>query len=126
MTEPLSLAGRIASVRCALHGVWHVLKSQHNAWIHAAATLAVLGLGLGLGLGALEWALMLMAIASVWAAEAFNTAVELLADVVSPDVHPVIGKAKDVAAGAVLITVLGAVAVGVFVLGPHVQLALGA
>ena len=56
----------------------------------------------------------------VWAAEAANTALEFLADAVSPERHPLVGKAKDVAAGAVLIAAIGAAAIGILVIGPHV------
>jgi diacylglycerol kinase len=71
-------------------------------------------------LSPLEWALIVFAIASVLAAEAVNTAIERLADALMPERHPLVGAAKDLAAGAVLITAVGAAIVGVLVLGPHV------
>ena len=55
---------------------------------------------------------------AVWTAEALNTALELLADVASPEFHPLVEKAKDVAAGAVLISAIGSVIIGLLVLGP--------
>jgi diacylglycerol kinase (ATP) len=55
----------------------------------------------------------------VWTAEALNTAIELLTDLASPEYHPLAGKAKDVAAGAVLIAAIGAIAIGFLVFGPH-------
>ena len=58
---------------------------------------------------------------AVWTAEALNTAFEFLADAASPNFHPLVKKAKDVAAGAVLISAIGAVVIGVLVLGPHVM-----
>ena len=62
-----------------------------------------------------------MAIMAVWTAEALNTAFEFLADVASPEFHPLVKHAKDVAAGAVLISAIGAVIIGLFVLGPYVM-----
>jgi len=97
-----------------------MLRSQHNAWIHAAATLAVCVAGLVLGLSASEWAWLVLAIVAVWTAEALNTALEFLTDVASPAFHPVAGRAKDVAAGAVLISAFGSTTIGLMILGPKV------
>jgi diacylglycerol kinase (ATP) len=66
-----------------------------------------------------------LAIVSVWTAEALNTAFEFLCDVASPEFHPLVAKAKDVAAGAVLIAAVGATLIGLLVLGPHLLRALG-
>ena len=63
---------------------------------------------------------MVVAIMAVWTAEALNTALEFLADVASSEFHPVVKKAKDVAAGAVLISATGSVAIALLVLGPHI------
>ena len=120
-----SFTGRLRSVRCALNGIGVMLRSQHNAWLHAAATAAVVALGLALGLSASEWCWIVLAIVAVWTAEALNTAFEFLTDVASPGFHPIAGKAKDVAAGAVLISALGAVAVAALVFGPRLLGALG-
>ncbi|HEX4613508.1 MAG TPA: diacylglycerol kinase family protein [Urbifossiella sp.] len=117
--ENLSFTGRLRSVRYALQGIATVLRSQHNAWIHAAATAAVIPLGIVCGLSAGEWCWIVVAVVAVWAAEAMNTAIEFLTDVASPGFHPLAGQAKDAAAGAVLITAAGAVAIGLLVLGPH-------
>jgi len=67
-----------------------------------------------------EWNWIILAIMAVWSAEAMNTAFEFLADATTPAFHPLVGKAKDVAAGAVLIAALGSLAIGVVVFGPHV------
>jgi len=67
-----------------------------------------------------EWCWIVLAIVAVWTAEALNTAFEFLTDLASPTFHPLAGKAKDVAAGAVLITAVGSVLIGLLVLGPHV------
>ncbi len=116
----ISLAGRARSFRSALAGMRVMVVSQRNAWIHVAATIAVVALGLYLGLSATQWALVTVAVASVWTAEAINTALELLADAVASEFNPLIGKAKDVAAGAVLIAAIGAAAIGLLVFVPEI------
>ena len=108
------------SVRHALHGVAYVLRSQHNAWIHAVATILVGAAGFFFQLTATEWCCIVIAASSVWTAEALNTALELLADAAIEDVHPLVGHAKDVAAGAVLVTAVGAAIVGIIIFWPYV------
>lgn len=122
MTEfnPLTFDGRIRSVKFALRGLRTMVASQHNAWIHAAATVVVVAAGVILGLSASEWCWIVLAIGSVWTAEALNTAFEFLTDVASPDFHPLAEKAKDVAAGAVLLSAIGAAIIGALVFGPKV------
>ena len=108
------------SVRDAARGVAVVLRTQHNAWLHAIATGVVLAAGFVVGLSRLEWCAIVLAMMAVWTAEALNTAIELVVDLASPDVHPLAGRAKDVAAGAVLISACGALVVGILVFAPHV------
>ena len=67
-----------------------------------------------------EWVAVAFAVTAVLAAEAFNTAVETLADAVKPERHPLVGRAKDLAAAGVLLTAGGAAAVGLIVFGPRV------
>lgn len=102
-----------------------MLESQHSAWLHAVATIIVSLLGWWLGLSLADWCWIVLAVVSVWTAEAMNTALELLTDVASPDFHPLAGRAKDVAAGAVLITAVGAAVIGVLVLGPRLAQRFG-
>ncbi len=116
----ISLAGRARSFRSALAGMRVLVGSQRNAWIHAAATVAVVSLGVLFSLSAGQWALVTVAVASVWTAEAVNTAFELLADAVAPEFNPLIGKAKDVAAAAVLIAAFGAATIGLLVFVPEI------
>lgn len=115
----LTFTGRVRSIRCAVEGIRVMFASQHNAWIHAAATVIVVAVGLSFGLTRAEWCWITLAVISVWTAEALNTAFEFLTDVASPEFHPLAAKAKDVAAGAVLITALGSAVIGLLVLGPH-------
>jgi len=116
---PLTLSGRVQSFRYAARGVRLMLRSQHNAWLHAVASCCVLIVG-GLALlSTAEWCWIILAIMAVWTAEALNTALELLADVASPEFHPLVGQAKDVAAGGVLLAAFGAAIIGLLILGPH-------
>jgi len=117
---PFQLRQRLRSLRYALAGLRTLMRTQHNAWLHAGASVAVVAAGLYFGLTRAEWSWLVLAITAVWMAEAFNTALEFLADAAAPEFHPLIGQAKDVAAAAVLITALGALVIGVLVLGPHV------
>src|SRR5260370_29028727 len=116
----LTFTGRIRSMKCALIGIGVMISSQHNAWIHSAATVLVVIVGLIFRLTNPEWCWIVLAIMSVWTAEALNTAFEFLTDVASPEFHPLAAKAKDVAAGSVLIAALGSVVIGLLVLGPYI------
>ena len=117
--EPFSWAARARSFGYAFRGVVTLLATQHNAWIHAAASVAVVGLGVALGVNRLEWALLIFAIALVWAAEGLNTALEWLCDVAAPEYNPLVKKAKDVAAAAVLLAAIGSALIGLLVFGPR-------
>lgn len=116
---PLTLSGRLQSFRYAARGVRLMLRSQHNAWLHAVASCCVLIVGGLFVLSNAEWCWIVLAIMAVWTAEALNTALEFLADAASPDFHPLIGKAKDVAAGGVLIAAVGSVIIALLVFTPH-------
>jgi len=96
-----------------------LVREEKNAQVHLLATLVVIVAGYGLGLSAVEWALIVLAIVAVWSAEAMNSAIERIADVTSPEQHPMIGAAKDMAAGGVLVVALGALVVGMIVLFSH-------
>lgn len=111
---------RVASFGHAFRGVWAALHSEVHLRFHAVATVAVIGLGFYFGVSRLEWALVAISVACVWSAELMNTAIEALTDLASPAYHPLAGKAKDVAAGAVLLAALGAVVVGALVFGPKI------
>lgn len=113
-----SLAARVASFSHAFRGFIDLLRSQHNARIHLLATLLVVALAFWLQLGRADWIALLVAIGLVWVTEALNTALEYLADGAVPEHHPIIGKAKDVAATAVLIASLVAALVGLLVFLP--------
>ncbi len=111
---------RWQSLRYALRGIGRMLRTETNARIHALATIAVVCLGLAFGIGRLEWLAVVLAIAGVWSAEAINSAFEALCNVASPDYHPQVERAKDIAAGAVLLAAIGALVVGFLIFGPYV------
>ena len=121
MRKPFSFSARLRSFRYAFAGIGMLLKSQHNAWIHALATVIVIGAGLWFKVAAGEWCWLVLAIMAVWSAEAMNTAFEFLADAASPGFHPLVKHAKDVAAGAVLLAAIGAAVIGLLVFAPYLM-----
>jgi diacylglycerol kinase len=118
MSERFSIAARVRSFGPALWGLATLLRSEHNARIHLLAAVLACGLGAALGLPRGDWLWLAAAIAVVFTAEALNSALEALADAVHPAPHPLVGRAKDYGAAAVLIASLGAAAIGFLVLGP--------
>ncbi|MDD5035363.1 MAG: diacylglycerol kinase family protein [Methylococcaceae bacterium] len=125
MSKQLEFAGRLNSFKYAFNGITVLLKSQPNARLHGVATLIACTAGIGFGITPLEWSLIVLVMAAVWVAEALNTAIELLADATHPEHHPLIGQAKDVAAGAVLIAAISSMIVGVLVFWPYCLQAVG-
>lgn len=111
------ITSRILSIRHALRGWKFVIKTQMNARVHSAITLMVIILGVWLKLPMRDWAVLILTIAMVFAAEFFNTAVEAIVDLASPSQHPLAKISKDVSAGAVLVTALLAVLIGILILG---------
>ncbi len=112
------LYSRARAFHYAFRGWAYVLRTQHNAWIHALASMAVVALGLWLGLTRQEWAILILAMMIVWTGEFLNTALEAVVDLAHPDRHPLARVAKDVAAAAVLVAALGAALTGLLILGP--------
>jgi len=120
------LFSRIRSFGHAFGGWWYVVRTQRNAWIHVVITVVVFALSFWLGLGPREWAIIILTTAMVFVAEFFNTAIEALVDLASPQQHPLAKTSKDVGAGAVLITALAAALIGVLILGPPLWARLSA
>jgi diacylglycerol kinase (ATP) len=109
---------RAHSFRYAFAGWWFVIRTQHNAWIHALASLLVFLIAFWLQLPLRDWAVLILAVAMVWMAEFMNTAIEALIDLVSPQQNSLAKISKDVAAAAVLITALAAAVIGFLIMGP--------
>ncbi len=101
-----------------------MIVTQHNAWIHVVATLSVIAMGVALRIGWLGSGMLVVAVVMVWIAEGVNTAIEKLCDEVHPEQSPGIGEAKDIAAGVVLLAAIGAVMIGLCVLGPPLWMLL--
>jgi len=103
----------------AISGFWAAFQTERNLRIHLCAAVLVVFCGLFFQVTRIEWALLAIVISSVIAAELFNTALERTLDRISPEYHPLIGQAKDLAAAAVLMLSLGAVVVGLIIFLPH-------
>ena len=113
------LQKRLKSFTYAFKGIRSFIPKEHNAWIHCTAIVLVTLAGFYFSVTKLEWTILVMCFAVVLAAEAFNTAIERLVDLVSPSYHPIAGDVKDVAAGAVLICAIGAAIIGCIIFLPY-------
>ena len=111
-TSKTALAARVRSFRYAFEGIVFLFRNEPNARIHLAASLAAMGAGLYLDLGWADWRWILLAMALVWIAEALNTAVEQVCNLVCPGPSPQVKAAKDVAAAAVLVAAIAPAAIG--------------
>lgn len=109
------------SFKYAFRGIGQFFIHTHNARIHLAATLIVLIAGGFFDLSMPEWLFLIVAIGMVWVAEAMNTAIEFLVNLVSPGYSKLAGTIKDIAAGAVLIAAICAAIIGIFIFLPHIS-----
>lgn len=114
----------IAGFGYAFAGLWYALRTQRNVRVHLAMAILVTIIGILLHISTVEFALLYVAIAGVFIAEMFNTVCELCVDLAQPEYHPLARIAKDVAAGAVLLSALLAVVIGVFIFWPHLWILL--
>jgi diacylglycerol kinase (ATP) len=115
----LSLSARLKSFGYALQGIAFMLKTQHNAWLHGVATLAVIALAVYCGVSASDWRWLIVAMGMVWVGETINTAVEYVCDVVSPENNHAVKHAKDIAAGGVLIAAVASLVIGALTFYPY-------
>ncbi len=106
----------------AWKGIVQAAKHERNFRIHLAAAFAVVLAGFVFSLNTIEWAVILLAIGMVLAAELLNSAVEKLIDYLKPELHPLAGTIKDVAAGSVLITAITAALIGIIVFLPKLHI----
>lgn len=106
------------SFKFAFRGMYIYLTSGGNVNIHLIATAVVIGLGVWLDVSLRHWAILLLSIGMVHAAEAFNTALEEIVNFISPQQHPTAEKIKDLAAGAVLIASITATIIGIIIFAP--------
>ncbi len=115
-----SLVARIKSSTHAWRGIGLLLKTTHNAWVHIFFAVLAVYLGFLLFISSLEWVAIVFAIGFVFVAEAFNTAIEIDIDLTSPEFHPYARDTKDVASGAVLLSVFVAILVGLIIFLPKI------
>jgi diacylglycerol kinase (ATP) len=115
----LTLVARLKSFGYALQGIAFMLKTQHNAWLHGVATIAVIVLAVYCHVSASDWRWLIVAMGMVWVGETINTAVEYVCDVVSPDYNHAVKHAKDIAAGGVLIAAVASLVIGVLTFWPY-------
>ena len=113
------------SFGCAFQGL-AILLTQRNARIHFAATVIAVVAGCAFRISRIEWCAVVGAIGLVWTAEGLNTAVEVVVDLVSPEHQPLAGRAKDLAAGAVLCSAIAALTIGLVIFGPRLLALVGA
>lgn len=103
----------------AFRGIGVVVKEEPHFRFHLLAVVTVTTLGSWLKINTTEWIAVLFCFALVLMAEAFNSSIEALADAVTLEQHPLIKKAKDIAAGAVLIVSILSVIIAVLVFAPY-------
>jgi diacylglycerol kinase (ATP) len=108
----------INSLKFAFNGIRELLLRHRNAQIEFFFALLAILFGLFLRISAMEWIALVLCICAVLALEGLNSALEQVVDLVSPDHHPLAGKAKDLAAGAVLLAAVGAAVVGAILFIP--------
>ncbi|GAC1564794.1 MAG: hypothetical protein NVS3B14_00550 [Ktedonobacteraceae bacterium] len=113
------LARFIAAFGFAFSGLWFAFSTQINMKVHISIAIAAVALGIFLHISAVEFAIIFVAISSVLIAEMFNTVIERCVDLASPAYHPLAKAAKDVAAGAVLLSAILAIIIALFIFGPH-------
>ena len=110
----------LKSFEYAWRGIVYTVTTQPNFRSHVIVAVIALFAGWYYHLSLTEWCLVLLSIGFVWTAELVNTAIEHLTDIVSPDYNELIGKVKDIAAGAVLFAAIAAAIVGLIVFLPHI------
>lgn len=118
------------SMRFALNGLIILLRTERNFRIMGIVSLIVVIVGYSLDyfgehLNRFEWAILWCAMGLVFVSEGLNTALETTIDVIHPEQNPMIGRAKDMAAGATLAASIVAIIIGLYIFGPHVMSILG-
>lgn len=119
-TQKFSLIKRAKSFTHAGRGVWILIKTTHNAWVHIAILFVAAILGYYYEISQTDWMLLTFAGGLVLAAEALNTAIEIDINLTSPEYHPFARDTKDVAAGAVLIAAVAAALIGAIIFVPYI------
>ena len=124
-TRKFSIPARLRSFRYAFQGLWWLVREEHNSWIHLAFVVVLIPAGFILHLSPVEWTLIILCMGLVLGMELVNSAIERLADKISTERDPVIGKIKDLSAGAVLISAIASAIVGLIILVPKFLILIG-
>ena len=111
---------QLRSFKYAWKGICACVGREQNLDFHLLVMVLVIIAGIGFGISRMEWVAVILCFGMVVSAELFNSAVERLTDLAHPDLHPLAGKVKDIAAGAVLVTAIAAAAVGLIIFLPYV------
>lgn len=122
--KKFSVKDRVRSFKYAFQGIRTLIRNEHNARIHLCAAILAIGAGLFFGISTGEWIAVIFAIGFVFSAEAINSAIEYIADAFTTEPHELIGKAKDLAAGAVLLAALTAAIIGGIIFIPYLWILL--
>jgi diacylglycerol kinase len=115
-----NISDRMKSFGYAIQGLRTFFRTQHNAWIQLSMAIIVITAGFYFQLSSNEWLWIVLSISMIFITEMANTSIEFLSDFVSPEIHPLIKKVKDVSAAAVLIASIGAMIIGLLIFLPKV------
>lgn len=118
--KKFSFIDRLKSFKYAFNGLKILFKNEHNARIHLLAAICVVILGVVFQISSYAWIAVALAIGLVFITEIINSAIEYLADFVSPTYHELIKKVKDLAAAAVLVAAITALIIGLLVFVPEI------
>jgi len=119
MRRPSFISTRYSSFKYAFKGITAVFRSEPNMHLHVLASVVVFVMAFRFDVTHTEWCILVFCVGLVWMAEIFNTAIETLTNLVSPELHPLAGKTKDLAAGAVLMASITAAVIGLIVFVPY-------
>lgn len=119
--KSFSFRQRLHSFRFAFRGILLMVKTQHNFWVHLVLASLTIIAGFFFHIRLAEWIMVIFAIGMVLSAETFNSAIEQLTDLVSPEIHPTAGRVKDIAAGAVLLSAIAAALIGLLIFVPKIM-----
>jgi diacylglycerol kinase len=118
--EPFSIRKRLKSFVYAGNGIKILLRNEHNARIHLFAIIIVIALGFLYNISSIEWIAVLLSIALVFSMEMINSAIENICNFISPEKHESIKIIKDLAAGAVLVSAIIAMIIGLIIFVPKI------
>lgn len=119
LPNKFSISKRIESFAFAFRGIFKAFRTEHNLWIQSTIAIVVIFFGFYFQISSSEWLLVILSIGLVLTAELFNTAIEGIVDMVSPEYNKMAGYVKDVAAGAVLVAAIAAAVIGSIIFIPY-------